>query len=251
MKRAGSGFSPICQKGNILNCFDMKYIDAEKLIAYIERQKEQKPVTINQDEKEFLADEITAFLCNYDKEFDGEDPVPSEVAEHFYLLGKQAQEQKPLEWSEEDETCLTNTLIMLKEYAIHHYSKDDVNKSVNWLENRVKSLRPQPKDRIYQATKHDLAIRFMNYLDENRPEGKMSLSNGECEDIDKAFKENDWTKIIQYAKKYLIQSEQKPAEWSEDIIRKGIKEVGLTQYQINWLKNNVFPSKENPKGGSK
>ena len=61
-----------------------------------EKQKEQKPITINQDEKEFLADEITAFLCNYDKEFDGEDPVPSEVAEHFYLLGKQAQEQKPV-----------------------------------------------------------------------------------------------------------------------------------------------------------
>ena len=58
-----------------------------------EEQKEQKPIIINQDEKEFLADEITAFLCNYDKEFDGEDPVPSEVAEHFYLLGKQAQEQ--------------------------------------------------------------------------------------------------------------------------------------------------------------
>ena len=67
----------------------------DKHIAYLEKQKEQKPITINQDEKEFLADEITAFLCNYDKEFDGEDPVPSEVAEHFYLLGKQAQEQKP------------------------------------------------------------------------------------------------------------------------------------------------------------
>lgn len=101
-------------------------VDPTEMLAWLE---EQKSITINQDEKEFLADEITAFLCNYDKEFDGEDPVPSEVAEHFYLLGKQAQEQKP-------------------------------------------------------------------------------------------------------------------AEWSEDIIRKGIKEVGLTQYQINWLKNNVFPPKK-------
>ena len=48
------------------------------------------------------------------------------------------------EWSDEDETRLTNTLIMLKEYTIHHYSKDDVNKSVDWLEKRFKSLRPQP-----------------------------------------------------------------------------------------------------------
>ena len=42
----------------------------------------------------------------------------------------------------------------------------------------------------------------MNYLDENRPEGKMGLSNGECEDIDKAFMEYDWAKIMQYVEKY-------------------------------------------------
>ena len=31
----------------------------------------------------------------------------------------------------------------------------------------------------------------------------------------------------------------KPTEWSEDIINRGIKEVGLTQHQIDWLKRNV------------
>ena len=36
----------------------------------------------------------------------------------------------------------------------------------------------------------------------------------------------------------------KPAEWSEDIIRKAIKEVGLTQHQINWFKNNIFQPKQ-------
>lgn len=71
---------------------------ARKILGY---DFEQKPITINQDEKEFLADEITAFLCNYDKEFDGEDPVPSEIAEHFYLLGKQAQKQKPADEAEQ------------------------------------------------------------------------------------------------------------------------------------------------------
>lgn len=40
------------------------------------------------------------------------------------------------------------------------------------------------------------------------------------------------------------QKEQKPAEWSEDTIRKAIEEVGLTQHQINWFKNNVFPPKQ-------
>jgi len=40
------------------------------------------------------------------------------------------------------------------------------------------------------------------------------------------------------------QKEQKPAEWSEDIIQKAVKEVGLTQHQIAWFKTNVFPSKQ-------
>lgn len=33
-------------------------------------------------------------------------------------------------------------------------------------------------------------------------------------------------------------------EWSEDIIRKAVKEVGLTQHQIDWFKTNVFPPKQ-------
>lgn len=36
---------------------------------------------------------------------------------------------------------------------------------------------------------------------------------------------------------------EKPAEWSEDIIQKAVKEVGLTQHQIDWFKTNVFPPK--------
>jgi len=34
------------------------------------------------------------------------------------------------------------------------------------------------------------------------------------------------------------------AEWSEDVIRKAVKEVGLTQHQIDWFKTNVFPPKQ-------
>ena len=41
----------------------------------------------------------------------------------------------------------------------------------------------------------------------------------------------------------IIDSLHMPAEWSEDIIRKAVKEIGLTQYQINWFKTNVFPPK--------
>lgn len=42
---------------------------------------------------------------------------------------------------------------------------------------------------------------FMHYYDNNIPQGKMCLSNMECADIDKAFREQDWAKIERYIKK--------------------------------------------------
>jgi len=110
------------------------------------------------------------------------------LPERFSLKPKQG-------WSEEDEKNLERVTD-----CIYDFYPDPVVKYK--LKDWLKSLRPQPQEETYQAAKHDIAIRFMNYLDENRPEGKMSLSNGECEDIDKAFKENDWAKIIRYVEKY-------------------------------------------------
>lgn len=111
-------------------------------------------------------------------------------------------QQKPAEWSEEDELMRTVVIQTLETFG----GRGTTGMQIAWL----KSLRPQHHKEIYQAAKRDLTIKFMNYLDENRPAGKMSLSNGECEDIDKAFKENDWAKIIRYIEKY--QPHWKPSE---------------------------------------
>ena len=46
----------------------------------------------------------------------------------------------------------------------------------------------------YNKIKGVLSLGFMHFLDENRHEGKMCLSNMECADIDKAFDEQDWPK---------------------------------------------------------
>ena len=61
----------------------------------------------------------------------------------------------------------------------------------------------------------------MNYLDENRPEGKMGLSNSECEDIDKAFKEGDWAKIMRYYERY--RSSWKPSEEQMEALERTIR----------------------------
>ena len=55
----------------------------------------------------------------------------------------------------------------------------------------------------YERIKRLLAISFMHYLDNNRPENKMCLSNAECADIEKAFAAQDWAKLNRYAEKYL------------------------------------------------
>ena len=63
------------------------------------------------------------------------------------------------------------------------------------------------------------ATSFINYLDKHLYvyEGKMCVSNVECEDIENAFKNTDWGKIGRYYNKFT----QKPVEWSkcdEDIL---------------------------------
>ena len=109
------------------------------------------------------------------------------LSERFNLQPKQ-------EWSDGDEKKLSAVISLMKSSRAVDPFYDKM-----CLEGWLKSLRPQS---IYQAAKHDLAIKFMNYMDENRPKDKMCLSNSECEDIDKAFKENDWAKIVRYIEKY-------------------------------------------------
>ena len=123
----------------------------------------------------------------------------------------QIGEDTSAEWSEEDEKTFWGLTAYIPNEELERLgiTRDDILK-------KLKSLRPQPiqlkeayKDG-FQTARHVIALVFMNYLDENRPDGKMCLSNGECEDIDKAFKVGDWAKIMRYYEKY--RSSWKPSE---------------------------------------
>lgn len=59
------------------------------------------------------------------------------------------------------------------------------------------------KAQVDKNLQRTLALGFMNYLDKNRQEGKMCLSNAECEDIMKAVSEGDWMKLERYTEKYV------------------------------------------------
>lgn len=56
----------------------------------------------------------------------------------------------------------------------------------------------------YAEIKECLAYAFMDYLDKNRSEVKMCLSNMECIDIRKAFDAMDWKKLYRYVLKFRV-----------------------------------------------
>lgn len=85
----------------------------EELVAWLNKYKESLhiPETCKEnadsftaeedgpfDEDEFLEDELSAFLQNYDKEYD-DDAAVSDVARHFYEIGKKQNEQKSVPFS--------------------------------------------------------------------------------------------------------------------------------------------------------
>jgi hypothetical protein len=173
---------------------------------YVWREKkETKPAEWSEDNIKELTEFEAAMLHIGMSFFGGSAGLnpnnTNEVKKQAKLLLELVPKQ---EWGEKDNIMLENTILCLKEYCL--------TDEITWL----KSLRPQ-QDRCkdcphrgdmflltqgFKSGKHELAIRFMDYLDENRPEDKMGLSNSECEDIDKAFNENDWNKIIRYIEKY-------------------------------------------------
>lgn len=96
------------------------------------------------DEDKFLEGELAAFLQNYDKEYD-DDAAVSDVAIHFYELGKKMK-QKPAEWSNED----ANALILLHElisfgYTERFFDAQTAEDMRRWLNERLKAHRPQPR----------------------------------------------------------------------------------------------------------
>jgi len=187
------------------NLSDGNFIEVSRqdVLCYLEKQKEQKPAQTD-DEKEYIRT-IKSIISDFIR-----DKKPKDVAYYqriYNWLDRRHIEQKPLEWSEEDEKQIRQIERIVKNAGCTSKLQEKIH---NWL----KSLRPQPHEEIYQSAKRDLTIKFMNYLDENRPDGKMCLSNAESEDIDKAFKENDWAKIMRYADKYL--PHWKPSDEQEE-----------------------------------
>lgn len=141
---------------NLLRVADYK--KKKGWLTYLERQKEQKP-----------AEQLGGTFTSYDmaKTFmEGQNYVIAHP-EKFGLC-------KPAEWSEEDEKMFIGVIDTVKD-AIAECDCDDVGaramfiyeKELNWLENRFKSLRPQPKVELTLLDKNiiEAAVAFVEQND--------------------------------------------------------------------------------------
>ena len=77
----------------------------------------------------------------------------------------------------------------------------------------------------YNKIKKILALGFIHFLDENRPEGKMCLSNGECAEIEKAFNEQDWQKLTKCLDKYIETEDERHRKWVLEYLYDGLRKA--------------------------
>ncbi len=109
----------------------------DRWIAWLEKQKEQKPcLTCDEYDKGYKQGYTEGCTAGYNKAM---------------------KEQPKQEWSEKDTEMYINVASSLRGYACgleNEEHKKHIKKGLDWLENRFISLRPQPKKKtIWQRAK--------------------------------------------------------------------------------------------------
>ena len=69
----------------------------------------------------------------------------NQVVSDLIMCGDDKGEKK-LAWSEDDEIGWTNTMIMIKEVASNHYTKDSIKLVINWLKSLKERCTWKPSD---------------------------------------------------------------------------------------------------------
>lgn len=96
----------------------------ERFNAWLEKQKEQKPVEL--DEYKIIKKHIT------------EDMLSSEVNKRLTECGWYVTDEKPVEWSEEDEHRYGDAIYFLETTKTHYADTSELEKCIEWL----KGLQP-------------------------------------------------------------------------------------------------------------
>jgi len=137
---------------------DMRNVWYEACSEIKEKQKEQKPA-----ENPQWYDSIDEFYADLEKQKEqkGSLQVIKDASEW-----EKIKEQKPAEWSEEDDACYKLILKELEHYKESHpdYSRH-FSRLIEWFTTRFKSLRPQQKQDGVWITKEQFEqIKSASYL---------------------------------------------------------------------------------------
>ncbi len=108
----------------------------------------------------------------------------------------------------------------------------EIKEAIAWLEKKSTpaKLSEEEQNRFAKGVLTSCALSFIDYLDAYKYEGKMCVSNGECEDIENAFHNAMWDKLHRYYCKYI--EKQGESYTKRDVDDAYLKEVTTTKNEI-------------------
>ena len=135
---------------------------------------------------------------------------------HPQFVGERKQE-KWIAWLEKQNSDVDNAN---KEYwRGYREGKQEILDKYAELEKQgdITKLSEEKQNRFAKGVLTSCAMSFIDYLDAHKYEGKMCVSNGECEDIENAFHNAMWDRLHRYYCKYI----EKQGEQEQLYIRFG------------------------------
>ena len=135
------------------------------------------------------------------------------------------EKQKPMKQSSEDERIRKELISFLETCQdTHLVGNRNRDMWIAWLEKQgtPAKLSEEEQNKFAKCVLSGCAISFINYLDAHAFNGKMCVSNGECEDIENAFQNAMWDRLHRYYRKFIEkQGEEKPTDKIEPKFKVG------------------------------
>ena len=205
--------------------------EKDKMLAYLEKQKEQPT------NEEMLR----TLRAEYEK------GVADTIAK--YEQKEQKPEEKPINWTEltwEDINELEDIINKVHYEFRNGIGQESFGKEVleQFREYKGDEYLDGIEEKPVEWSRESIINALTKWLTEKiAPLHKKSL-DGTITEKEEMFEAAllEMRSFV-YSPDFQI-GKDTSAEWSEDIIRKAVKEVGLTQHQIDWFKTNVFPPKQ-------
>ena len=118
------------------------------------------------------------------------------------------------ELQESGDERVRKSLIELVKQSTHVLNPMKQKAMIGWLEKQgaPAKLTEEEQNRFAKGALTGCAMSFTDYLDTHRYEGKMCVSNGECEDIENAFHNAMWDKLHRYYCKYIEDQDKQSDE---------------------------------------